>query len=434
MAAFDRPGGGVVPDITPDINLLLSEFGTGGRREQRAAEQKKQQDIQDALGFISSGDPDREEEGLTQIASIQGPAVANSIRATLDRGDQAQIAATTQKNNESLKDVFFLQGIKDPAKRANAITQLGNRPGADLNELMKLQNMDPDQQDLELERDRLSLTALDNVLKERAAKQAFQRDLQKQALAPATLSPGQQRFVEGEVVASVPPTPPKPETRTSLEKNASAAGFKRGTPEFQEFIKQAVNKPATTINLNQKGKPPPGFMWDPKDPDNLLPIKGGAKERETPERAAKIANTQEAIRLLKGNPEEGIPSARDLIFDQNGEVDRTNLINMSLNTPGTEGAQLRIKFEQAMQTLTRNETGAAMPPEEIENTRRRYEPKPTDSKEVLGLKLNALDDVLGRTLKLMDPSGRFETERFQPDTTKKKDFSTMSDEELLKGF
>lgn len=407
-------GASLVPDITPDINLLLSEFGTGGRREQQAAEQKKQQDIQDALGFISSGDPDREEEGLVQIASIQGPAVANSIRETLNRGDQVQIAANAKISDEKLKDVLFLQDIKDPAKRANAITQLGSRPGADLNELMKLQNMTPEQQDLDLERDRLSLTALGNVFKERAAKQALAGELQKQAQAPVTLSPGQQRFGPGGVPGvSVPPAPPKPVQETTLVRNLKAAGVDLNTPQGQQQLLQAINKPSTKIDINQANqglfKTPEGFMLnDRNDPTKgVKPIPGGPKDNVTGENAAKVQMLRTAKKAAKG--------VRELIFDKEGNLNDLNLIAAAVNAPGTDGRLLRTRMEFGIQAITRGETGAAMPPEEVENTRTRFMPSVFDSKEIAELKLEMFDDFLSGTLKLIDPTGRFFEERFLPE-------------------
>ena len=61
MAAFDRPGGGVVPDLTGSFNQLLQTFGTGPERARRAEEERlarlKSVDIEDALGLATSGDP-----------------------------------------------------------------------------------------------------------------------------------------------------------------------------------------------------------------------------------------------------------------------------------------------------------------------------------------------------------------------------------------
>jgi hypothetical protein len=45
----------------------------------------------------------------------------------------------------------------------------------------------------------------------------------------------------------------KPETTTALEKNIVAAGFVKGTPEFQKEMTKQMSKSSTTINLGDKG-------------------------------------------------------------------------------------------------------------------------------------------------------------------------------------
>jgi len=59
------------------------------------------------------------------------------------------------------------------------------------------------------------------------------------------------------------------------------------------------------------------------------------------------------------------------------------------------------------------ETGAAMPAEEVKNTRTRFQPVPGDTKETVKIKMDMFADFIGGTLKLIDPSGRFDEQRFQ---------------------
>ena len=69
-------------------------------------------------------------------------------------------------------------------------------------------------------------------------------------------------------------------------------------------------------------------------------------------------------------------------------------------------------MEFGIQAITRSETGAAMPPEEVENTRTRFMPLIGDTVEIANTKLAMFEEFLGGTLKLLDPSGRFNAERF----------------------
>ena len=73
----------------------------------------------------------------------------------------------------------------------------------------------------------------------------------------------------------------KPDEGTSLQQNLIAAGLRPGTPEFQQAMMQAVNKPAVQINQPSL---PAGFM--PVDPQDLTkgvrPIPGSAQDPNTP--------------------------------------------------------------------------------------------------------------------------------------------------------
>jgi len=129
------------------------------------------------------------------------------------------------------------------------------------------------------------------------------------------------------------------------------------------------------------------------------------------ENAAKTAMLQTAKKAFKG--------ARDLIFDKDGSLNRTNLFNAGFNTPFTDGRKLRNRMEFGIQAITRLETGAAMPPEEVENTRQRFMPTLGDTVDIANLKLKMFEEFLNGTLKLIDPSGRFNAERFDAEFQKR---------------
>ena len=435
----------------PALERAGASFGARQERELQAKKTKlREVDIEDALDLATDPDKDVQEQGLIRLASLQGPAVANSIRATLQRGDDNELAQAQLKTDKALKDVLGLQSIKDPGKRATAIRQLGEDPdisSEELNELVKLQNMTPDEQELELERDRISLSTVDDLVKERTERVKFERELAT-AKPTETFTPitdqsgnitGQRSSLTGKVVTD--PRTVKPEAQTTLVRNLEAAGVDLSTPAGQAKLLQAINKPATKIDINQANeglfKTPEGFMLlDRNDPTKgVTPIPGGPKDNKTGEQAAKVQMLRTAKKAFKG--------VEELVFDKEGNVNDLTLIAAAVNAPGTDGRKLRSRMEFGIQAITRGETGAAMPPEEVENTRTRFMPSPLDSKEIVQLKLELFKDFLDGSLKLIDPSGRFNAVRFQTELDKRSrkkktadepDFSTMSDEDLLKGF
>ena len=91
-----------------------------------------------------------------------------------------------------------------------------------------------------------------------------------------------------------------------------------------------------------------------------------------------------------------LATIKKLLFNKNGSINRENLGRshlphiahpIELNKPG---GRLANAFEHNIQALTRSETGAAMPAAEVDNTRKRYQPKFTDSDEVIIQKYLAL--------------------------------------------
>lgn len=206
----------------------------------------------------------------------------------------------------------------------------------------------------------------------------------------------------------------KDKTKTTLLKNLQAIGIDPNTPEGAQLVKDAILKPRIVIKENEGlFKLPQGFMLaDPNDPaKGVVPIPGGPKDNLSGESAGKAQMLRTAQKAAKGLP--------NFVFklDKDGkptkEVDTANLINAQLNTPGTVGRELRQKMEFGIQAITRIETGAAMPAEELNNTRARFMPTPLDSDKIVNLKLQMFDDFIGGALKLLDPTGRFNDERFQ---------------------
>ncbi len=69
------------------------------------------------------------------------------------------------------------------------------------------------------------------------------------------------------------------------------------------------------------------------------------------------------------------------------------------------GRQLEIAIERAIQMKTRIETGAAMQPDELKSTAKRFKPKAGESEATARKKLRPLFDFLIRSIAIADPSG-----------------------------
>jgi len=252
--------------------------------------------------------------------------------------------------------------------------------------------------------------SIETIGKEEIAKRAAEEKRRQ----PFTLTPGQTRFdAEGNVIAQVRPKEPTPETRTSLAKNLELAGIDPQSVEGRQIIKDAITKPGVKIDLN-KGldfKIPAGTrLVDRNDPTKgVEPIPGGPKDTLSGENAAKAQMLRTAIKASKG--------IRGLVCAKDGSLDRVNLFNANFATPGTKGRELRNKMEFGIQAITRGETGAAMPDSEVDNTRERFQPSLFDSVKTANLKLKMFDEFLRGNLKLIDPTGRFNTERFNDELT-----------------
>lgn len=215
---------------------------------------------------------------------------------------------------------------------------------------------------------------------------------------PYTLGEGQTRFDNNNrpVAAGSPK-----DNFTQLERNARASGYTPGTPEHADFIRKNVLRERTTINQNI----PTGFMLDPNDTGKILPIPGGPAERTSPQEAGYIQMQRNAKNLIS--------TVDNLTFNQDGSPNYKNITNAGLNTVYTDGRRLRTAMEAGIQAITRLETGAAMPESEVENTRTRFMPKAGDDSATVKLKIKMYKEFIGGSLKLIDPSGRFDTERYE---------------------
>lgn len=177
--------------------------------------------------------------------------------------------------------------------------------------------------------------------------------------------------------------------------------------------------PSTVVNNNMEGafKVPPGYML--KDPSNIqagvTPIPGGPADQVSADAASKA----QMLRTAK----DQIPLVRKLIFSEEGSPNYKNIglaNTMSGGIPHTTGRQLASAMEVGIQAITRSETGAAMPKDEVDNTRRRFQPSVMDDDKTVKLKIDMYEDFINGNLKLLDPSGRFDSKRFESEFQRRK--------------
>jgi len=322
--------------------------------------------------------------------------------------DARKLANEKANIERNFKESVSLLRIKDPQAQERAIIQtIQDRKNAGLPSpaLERILALPGERREVGLQRRKIMNTDF-KLLMEGQEKEL---DRESKERLGFTLAPGQVRFgPAGEEIARVAATPSKPEQETTLVRNLRAAGINPKSAEGIEIIKKSLTKPRVKINLSEglDFKLPLGFMLlDQKDPTKgVTPIPGGPKDNLTSENAAKTQMLQTARKAFKGT--------RSLIFDKDGSLNRTNLFNAGFNTPFTEGRKLRNRMEFGIQAITRLETGAAMPPEEVENTRTRFMPTLGDTVEIANTKLQMFEEFLNGTLKLIDPSGRFNADRF----------------------
>jgi len=128
--------------------------------------------------------------------------------------------------------------------------------------------------------------------------------------------------------------------------------------------------------------------------------------KETP-RPAESAGKQAMINTAKAE----VPTIEPILFTPEGDINRGVIVEMATidAAPASamflseEAGRLRAAYELGIQAITRTETGAAMPPEEVRNTADRFKPKPWDHPETVKLKWRAYNLFLNNIEKYLDP-------------------------------
>lgn len=180
------------------------------------------------------------------------------------------------------------------------------------------------------------------------------------------------------------------------------------------------NKASTNISLNQGAKYIPtnelkDLMYPGGQPVNPgttydQAFKNGAvlKNQISADVAGRVAMIDTAL--------EAFPDIKENILDDSGNLDQRVMKEMAAleYVPfGLAGIAVSDKSKKAytaletgMQAITRLETGAAMPQEEIRNTKTRFMPGPFDGPETQNQKLKSYVYFLNNAKDLLDPAKR----------------------------
>ena len=370
-------------DKQRDISLKLLGFGKAGR---------------DALSSISGiFDAENEQEALQAKQDVEDTQI---FALKLDR------AKTREARNKLIED-----------QQSEQILDTGQID----QELLRMRNMTDD----ELQGEIISDLAIgenlkefvDNRLEAPVVKPPTTRERKVGSeIVTEQFDPATNAFTELSRAPRFQPkeaTPVKVPDRPTLIREMEAVGITPNSPEGRKIFRELKSK--KTKDGGKEDLPfkvPNGFrLLDPNDANKgVTAIKGGPKDNLAAETAAKLQMLKTAQSSLRGeiDPKTKKPkeSLRSLIFDKDGSLNRTNLFTAGFNIPGTEGRKLRNRMEFAIQAITRAETGAAMPAEEIDNTRTRFMPQVGDSVEIVENKLKRLDEFLVGAIRLIAPPGR----------------------------
>lgn len=201
---------------------------------------------------------------------------------------------------------------------------------------------------------------------------------------------------------------------SEFERKLMLAGIDPRTPEGQAMVRQYLLKPQTQVNVGmdkplsvtdiQKLRDQQGNM----PPIGTTPAEARGKYSVVDPRTPEQAGKEQMLETARAQ----LPIVENLLFDKDGNVQRANVFNARVGVPGTEGQTLGTALEAGIQAITRSETGAAMPPQEVENARKRFQPGPLDTDKTIRLKWKMYQDFLNGSLKLINPRGGFDGKKF----------------------
>jgi hypothetical protein len=124
----------------------------------------------------------QEETALLRITQIMGPEFANSVRATLDRGDKVELEKNKSEVERRMREAAFVGEQETHQGMVKAITSLANQAKAEgrpIDEYIDLANKSEGQIRLELERSEVMGKELKNLFKGDEIKAPQTREIKR---------------------------------------------------------------------------------------------------------------------------------------------------------------------------------------------------------------------------------------------------------------
>jgi hypothetical protein len=181
------------------------------------------------------------------------------------------------------------------------------------------------------------------------------------------------------------------------------------TGSFLDFKKAIAEAGSTRVVMPTK--PPSGFRFK-EDGLSLEPIPGGPQDTLTPEGAAKLQLLETAIRS-SNDFKKFIISEKEVTDDDGNvtrvpDINRTNIANMNIGTPFTQGRSANVLLLDSIEAKLRAESGAAVPETEVKRAGKRFRPTLLDSDETIIIKLDLLNRFLEGAFNKAQRDGRFD--------------------------
>lgn len=156
-------GSSLVPDFAPALEIASEGIE---RRRKEKLELGQKAEISGLVRGAGSGKPSVVEKALLRLGELN-PAIAKSVRETLDRGDVAEQEEIRVMAEKQGRDAVLISRQPTFAKKQQAITALAQdrlSQGLPIDRLIELQNMDESHLDLELQKMQIAATDLQTLL------------------------------------------------------------------------------------------------------------------------------------------------------------------------------------------------------------------------------------------------------------------------------
>lgn len=175
------------------------------------------------------------------------------------------------------------------------------------------------------------------------------------------------------------------------------AGFRKLGAQNQT-INNVIGKPEEPVSPQDllKMRLPDGTIPPyGSTPSEIRQAGGRVVEDITPEEAGKRQALSDAYR--------DVDTLRGFVFDDKGNVNRTNVLNMNVGTPFTKGRTMTSLLRGAVSAKVKAETGATANEEEIRDMMIRFDISPLDSDATILDKMDRLQDFMGQALSQTAP-------------------------------